>query len=472
MKRSRIVHIFSLFLIFLFVSPFFASADDADVPGKAGIGTIVPPRVILEVAVPADTGSTVTVPMKPGNAVAPPEEAAGNLELRDESPVAATAPEQAAAEASTASLIGNYDQNKTASKAVKENLGLFSTRIREKFSQWLSRSGKYLHLMKDILKKKDIPEDMVFLSLIESGFNPYAYSIARAAGPWQFIASTARRYGLEINWWKDERRDPIKSTEAAADYLKDLYGMFGSWNLAMAAYNAGEGKIDRALKRSNADNYWDLLATRHIREETKEYVPKFIAASLIAHNPEDFGFDDIQYNQPMRYDEVVIDSPIDLDVAAECADTDLDTIKKLNPELRRWCTPPDVSHYVLRVPEGTKKTFVKKLADIPDDERFTIERYKVKKGDTFRRIARKTGIPASVILALNSTEKVLPLRAGSNIYLPPKGMLTLDADDKASARKVSYVRKVSHMGKKKRVSAKRRSTRHSKHSKRRHGRKA
>jgi membrane-bound lytic murein transglycosylase D len=472
MKRSGMVHIFSLFLVFLFFSPFLASADDTVVPGKAGIGTIVPPKAILEVAVPAETHSAVTVPMKPGNAAAVPEKAAGDVVLQDEDPVAAAAPEQASAAAPSASIIDNYDQNKTASKAVKENLGLFSTRIREKFSRWLSRSGKYLDLMKDILKKKDIPEDMVFLSLIESGFNPYAYSIARAAGPWQFIASTARRYGLEINWWKDERRDPVKSTEAAADYLKDLYGMFGSWNLAMAAYNAGEGKIIKALKRSNADDYWDLLATRHIREETKEYVPKFIAASLIANNPKDFGFDDIQYNQPMRYDEVEIDAPVDLEVAAECADTDLDTIKKLNPELRRWCTPPDVSRYVLRIPEGTKETFLKKLADIPDDERFTIERYKVKKGDTFGRIARKTGIPASVILALNSTEKVLPLRTGSKIYLPPKGMLTLDADDRASAKKVSYIRKVSHKARKKRVSAKRKASRHSRHSKRRHGRRA
>jgi membrane-bound lytic murein transglycosylase D len=463
MKRLRMAQIFSLFLIFLLFSPFIASADDAAVPGTAGIGIIVPPKAFFEVV--PETDATATVPMKPGNAVSAPAKVVGNIVLRDKSPTVAAVPEQAAATV-TASVIDNYDQNKAASKAVEQKLGLFSTTIREKFSQWLSRSGKYLDLMKDILKKKDIPEDMVFLSLIESGFNPYAYSIARAAGPWQFIASTARRYGLEINWWKDERRDPIKSTEAAADYLKDLYGMFGSWNLAMAAYNAGEGKIIKALRRSNADDYWDLLGTRHIREETKEYVPKFIAASLIANNPKDFGFDDIQYNRPMRYDEVKVEAPIDLSVAAECAGTDLDTIKKLNPELRRWCTPPDVPHYALRIPEGTKETFLKNLANIPDEQRFTIDRYKVKKGDTFRRIARKTGIPASVILALNSTEKILPLRAGSSIYLPPKKMLTLDAGDRALARKVSYVRKVSHKKKRKRIHSKRGVSRRVRHAKR------
>jgi len=331
-----------------------------------------------------------------------------------------------------------YHANAVASKAVEKNLGFFSTRIRDKFSLWLSRSGKYLDLMKDILRQKDVPEDMVFLSLIESGFNPYAYSVARAAGPWQFIASTGRRYGLEITWWKDERRDPIKSTAAAADYLKDLYGMFGSWNLAMAAYNAGEGKILRAMKKSKADDYWDLLGTKHIKTETKEYVPKFIAASLIAANPGDFGFEDIEYNQPMKYDEVELDSPIDLAVAAECAGTELDALKKLNPELRRWCTPPDAAHYSLRIPEGAKENFLQNLASVPDEERFTIERYKVKKGDTFKKITKRTGVPESVILSLNSMERIMPLKVGSTIYLPPHALVTLDADDKALMKKVSY----------------------------------
>ena len=335
-------------------------------------------------------------------------------------------------------VIAPYDSNKVASRAVEKSLGLFSTNIKERFSLWLSRSGQYLDLMKDILRKKDVPEDIVFLSLIESGFNPYAYSIARAAGPWQFISSTAKRYGLEIDWWKDERRDPVKSTEAAAHYLKDLYGMFGSWNLAMAAYNAGEGRILKAMKRSKADDYWDLLNTKHIRTETKEYVPRFIAASLIATNPKDFGFENIEYHQPMSYDEVALDSPVDLAVVAECAGTDLDVIKKLNPELRRWCTPPDVPTYTLRIPEGTKDRFTEKLSLIPEEERFTIERYTVKKGDTFKKIAKMTGVPESVILSLNAMEKIMPLKVGSSIYLPPKGLYSPDTHDKASAKKAAF----------------------------------
>jgi membrane-bound lytic murein transglycosylase D len=350
-----------------------------------------------------------------------------------------------------------YNSNALASKAVERNIGLFSKTIKDRFSLWLSRSGKYLEMMKEILRQNDVPENIVFLSLIESGFSPNAYSVAQAAGPWQFIASTARRYGLEINWWKDERRDPVKSTGAAASYLKDLYKMFGSWNLAMAAYNAGEGKILKAMKRSNADNYWALLETKHIKPETKEYVPRFIAASLIAKNPQDFGFEEIQYHEPLSFDEVELDSPLDLSVAAECAGTTVEEIKRLNPELRRWCTPPDVSSYSLKIPAGTKDQFSEALASIPENERFTIERYTVKKGETFSRIARKTGIPVPVILSLNSMEKIMPLTAGSTVYLPPKGLYTLDHQDRSLIKKASYHRAPSKKRTVRKVSAKKRS---------------
>lgn len=367
--------------------------------------------------------------------------------------------QQEAAPAAKNLLIAGYDTNAVASRAVERNLGLFSKHIRERFSLYLTRSGRYLDLMKEILRKKEVPEDIVILSLIESGFNPNAYSIARAAGPWQFIASTAKRYGLEIDWWKDERRDPVKSTEAAADYLKDLYSMFGSWDLAMAAYNAGEGKIMKALRRSKSDDYWDLLGTRHIRPETKEYVPRFIAASLIAANPAEFGFDDIEYHEPLSYDEVVVTEPMDLAVAAQCAGTDLDTIKRLNPELRRWCTPPDADTYKLRIPSGTKETFLEKLAAVPEDERFTIEHYAVQNGDTLKKIARKTGVPEQVILSLNAMEKMMPLRPGSKIYLPPKGLYVMDAHDRGQLKKASIHKRKGTAKKKGKIKIKARAKR-------------
>jgi membrane-bound lytic murein transglycosylase D len=345
-------------------------------------------------------------------------------------------------------IVSDYSSNEVAVRAVEKNITLFSERIKERFSLWLSRSGKYMELMKEILRGENIPEEIVFIPLIESGFNPYACSPARAVGYWQFIASTAKKYGLKINWWMDERRDPVKSTMAAANYFKDLYEMFGSWNLAMAAYNAGEGKILKAISKTNTDDYWSLLDTKYIRSETKDYVPKFIAASMIANSPEDFGFQELEYHSPLDYDEVVIELPLDLRVVADCAETTLSVIKELNPELRRWCTPPDVSEYTLRIPEGKKDVFFENLSLVPQEERFSIDTYTVKKGDTFKKISRRTGVPVQVVLDLNSTEKIIPLRSGREIYLPPKGKFVLDRDDRAAIKKASFKGKKKSFSKK------------------------
>ena len=334
-------------------------------------------------------------------------------------------------------VTAQYASSPVATKAIDRNISLFTERIKERFSLYLQRSGKYLTLMKEILKAKNVPEDIAFLPLIESGFNPNAYSVARAVGPWQFIASTARNYGLTIDWWRDERKDPVKSTEAAAHYLKDLYEMFGSWNLAMAAYNAGEGKILRALNRTKSDNYWALLSTRHIKKETKEYVPRFIAATLIATNPHEYGFADLDYHPPLRYDEVVLDRPIDLDIAAQCAETSLDMIKELNPEIRRWSTPANVSSYALRIPYGKMEIFTENLSKIPEEERFSVSMYTIKKGDTIKNISTKTGIPVSVIQELNDDGNGLKnLKAGKTISLPPKEKLCFDRDDREGKRSV------------------------------------
>jgi membrane-bound lytic murein transglycosylase D len=359
--------------------------------------------------------------------------------LPDEQPVISSLPDERLRD--SLGLVPDNVHNEIALEAIERNITLFSGKIRERFSLWLSRSGKYLDLMKDILKEQNVPEEIVFLPLIESGFSPYAYSPARAAGYWQFIASTAKRYGLEINWWRDERRDPVKSTVAAANYLSDLYEMFGSWNLAMAAYNAGEGKIMRALNRSKSDNYWALLNTKYIKNETKNYVPKFIAASMIAHSPQQYGFDDFEYHPPLNYEQVTVNSPLDLDIAADCAETSVEKIKELNPELRRWCTPPGMFEYALKIPEGKKDVFLENLSRIPEEQRFSVDRYTVKKGDTFKKISKKTGVPAQVILDLNDMVRIMPLKAGTELFLPPKDKLILDADDRVSVKKASYKQK-------------------------------
>jgi len=341
-----------------------------------------------------------------------------------------------------------YSSNEYAVEAVKKNIALFTGKMRERFSVWLSRSGKYIELMKGILREKDIPEEIVFLPLIESGFSPYAYSPQRAAGYWQFIASTAKNYGLEIDWWKDERRDPVKSTMAAGDYLKYLYDIFGSWNLAMAAYNAGEGKILRALSKTKSDDYWDLQKTKYIKSETKNYVPKFIAASLIANSPHEFGFEDLEYLPPLNYDTVILESPVDLEIAAQCAETSLDVIKELNPELKRWCTPPDVKGYLLKIPGGTEDIFIQNLSEIPEEQRFTADKYTVKRGDTLIKIAKKRLVPVEVIRDLNAGIKSDILRTGEEIFLPPEGKYTSDRDDNVSIKKSSYGKKQNVAGQK------------------------
>ena len=337
----------------------------------------------------------------------------------------------------------SYKSNETAVKAIDKNISLFKDRIRERFSIWLERSAKYIEIMKDVLKEKKMPEELVFLPIVESGFNLNAYSRARAVGPWQFIAATAKRYGLVIDWWRDERKDPIKSTGAAADYLKDLYGMFGSWKLALAAYNAGEGKIMRAIKKTGAEDYWALLHTKQIRAETKEYVPRYIAAAMIANTPEEYGFYNLVYHEPLEYDEVTLSSPADIEVIAKCAESTVEEIRSLNPELRRWSTPPNVPNYAIRIPAGTTDSFLANLESIPAEERFSVDIYTVKKGDTIKKIASKAGVPAAAIIAMNSLSGIESLESGEKIKIPPKGKYHDDMDDKMTARKASYKKRAA-----------------------------
>ena len=235
-----------------------------------------------------------------------------------------------------------YDIPIVINAAVEQHMKYFQKTIPKRFKMWLERSGRFTPMMRAILKEHDMPEDLVYLALIESGFNCSAYSRAAAVGPWQFIRGTGRRYGLRIDYWVDERRDPVKSTHAAAKYLGDLYAEFGSWYLAAAGYNAGEGKVRRALKRYNADDFWSISQGRryYLKRETRQYVPKMIAAAIIAKNPEKYGFKEIRYWEPLAYDTVKVHSGTSLGVAAKLAGIQTKELVQLNPELRRWCTPP------------------------------------------------------------------------------------------------------------------------------------
>jgi membrane-bound lytic murein transglycosylase D len=303
-------------------------------------------------------------------------------------------------------------------KAVKRRIDYYSGNNKKSFSKYLSRAGRYIDLMVAILSEKGLPIELAYLPLIESGFDTHAYSPKRAAGPWQFIPATARTFGLKIDWWIDERRDPVKSTRAAAEYLLNLHEKFDNWNLALAAYNTGEGRVSNAIKKVKKSSFWRIRKTRYIARETKNYVPSFIAAASIAIAPESFGFHEIERQEPLRYDTVEIETPMDLAVAAQLTGVKTSVIKELNPELRRWCTPPNVASYTLKIPEGTKDMFLAGLSNTEDSELFYVELYKVKSGDTVWEIARRLGTQIQAITAVNSLGKKALIVAGKTILVP------------------------------------------------------
>jgi membrane-bound lytic murein transglycosylase D len=319
-----------------------------------------------------------------------------------------------------------YDIPIVINSRVEYFIDYFQTRVPKRFKIWLSRSGRYLPMMRAILKKHGLPEDLVYLALIESGFSCQAYSRAHAVGPWQFIRGTGRRYGLTINYWVDERRDPVKSTHAAARYLKDLHDEFGSWYLAAAAYNAGEAKIRRALKRYKADNFWSISQGRryYLKRETRQYVPKMIAAAIIAKEPEKYGFTGIVYEKPMAFDVVEVHPGTSLGVAAKLAGLSSRQLHDLNPELRRWAVPPNGGKYLLRIPPGRKASFEAAYAKLPTPQRrarIGAVTVRVHRGDTLGRIARMHGVKLHDLMAMNPNLNPRRLRIGQKVVVPPKG---------------------------------------------------
>ena len=226
-------------------------------------------------------------------------------------------------------------------KQVRAYLVYFSTERKAVITRYLARSSRYLPMIKEVFKEAGLPEDMAYLAMIESGFNNKAYSPAAASGMWQFIKGTGLRYGLAIDGYVDERRDPEKATRAAAQYLLDLYKQFGSWYLAAASYNCGEGRVQRELNQSNHKNFWELSANMCLPTETKNYVPQMIAATIIAKNPEKFGFKNVPYLPPAKYEKVPVTETTSLTAAAVAVNVPVEEVAGLNPELLRGITPPD-----------------------------------------------------------------------------------------------------------------------------------
>jgi len=302
--------------------------------------------------------------------------------------------------------------------SVKKWIEYFLSRGRKFFESYSQRAGRYAPILSSILEKHGLPKDLIFLAMAESGFQTTAKSYASAVGPWQFMAYTGKKFGLEINWFIDERRDPIKSTHAAAKYLKFLHEEFGEWELAAAAYNAGEGKIDRAIKRYNGDSFWDLTKGRYLKAETKNYIPKIMALAIIGKNLEAFGFGDIDFHEPLDFEEIEIPSKTDLVALSEKLNLEFEELKYLNPEILTWITPPDGRNYLLRVPVGYKRVF-ENCCDSQEYIASNFEYYTVAKhGQNLKHVAQKYRIRPEVLFDLNDLEAGRSLKEGTQICLP------------------------------------------------------
>ena len=311
-----------------------------------------------------------------------------------------------------------YDIPLADHKLVDVYIDYFSGRGRKFFRRWLARADRYKPIMQPILRKHGLPEDTIYLAMIESGFVAHAYSTAAASGFWQFIASTGRTYELRQTPWVDERRDFIKATHSAARFLTDLHRRFGDWHLAWAAYNAGGGRISRLMKRSGKTTYWELIdVKRGLAKETQHYVPKIIAAAIIAKNRKHFGFHEVEALPSLGWDEVPVDGAVELRRVAEHLGVSLRDLKTLNPSLLYDLTPPG-RNFTLRVPEGRGEKTQAWLASLPAHERFRYNQHVVARGDTLWKIADALDTTVAAVQQFNGIDDPRSLRPGQRLLVP------------------------------------------------------
>ncbi len=276
----------------------------------------------------------------------------------------------------------------------------FTGKGRKHFMNYTQRAGRYAPVLSKIMADNGLPRDLIYLAMAESGFQNHARSWAKAVGPWQFMPATGKKFGLNIDWFVDERRDPLKASIAAANYLKTLHNLFGSWELATAGYNAGEGKIARAIRMYRTKDFWKITKGRYLRPETKNYVPKIMALAIIGKNLDVFGFHEINFEKALDYEEIMVKGNSDLYELAQVLELDFEEVKRYNPEIVRWQIPPYVETYPLRIPVGVKESW-----DEYDDKNSVLaDSYKtyVSKGpSTFRHISQKFKVPVDVLEELN-----------------------------------------------------------------------
>lgn len=317
----------------------------------------------------------------------------------------------------------DLDYNEYVEKWIK----YFQGRGRPYMESYLQRSGRYLPMMKNVLRENGLPEDLVYIALIESGFSPKAHSRANAVGYWQFIRSTGKRFGLQIDTFTDERRDPVLSTRAAAEYFKALHNLLGSWHLSMAAYNVGEMRVKRAVTRYYTKDFWALIKKRRaLPAETRNYVPKFIAAALIAKDPAKYGFTDIEYADPLSYDTVALQSPISITKLAANLNVDPEELQLLNPKFRTDFVPISRGgETVVRIPVGRASDAMAALSMSVTTQPKVLQAeyyfYRIRRGDTLSTIARKHRTTVSQLRRLNDLSNRTMLRVGRSLKVPDQG---------------------------------------------------
>ncbi len=301
---------------------------------------------------------------------------------------------------------------------VENAIKFYRTKGHKVFSKWLKRAEEAIPYYTRILREEGMPEEIVYLAMIESGFSPRAYSRAHASGPWQFISSTARIYDLKVGYWYDERRDLDKSTRAACRYLKKLYNEFDDWYLAFAAYNCGEGRVRRAIRRSKKDDYWGVR--RHLPRQTREYVPSMLAARIIGQNPEKYGFDPLVFRDTKETKTGTVKGCVSIKEVAKAAGASTSVIKNLNPALKRDCTPPGVDEYEVLIPIDANENFNELIAKAPRLERSEWIRHRIRSGESLSTIAAKYGTSMRAIMSIPSNKLRNPhkIRAGKYLLIP------------------------------------------------------
>jgi len=317
---------------------------------------------------------------------------------------------------------GTYDIPILVNEPVLRLLAAFQNKFSGVISRGLARSGRYMEMIHRIFEEEGIPKDLAQIALIESSFITHARSPMRAHGIWQFMPRTGRQYGLSSNAIVDERSDPEKSTRAAARHLSYLYELFKDWYLAMAAYNAGEGKILRALQRTNAKDFWELASSGAIRPQTENYVPAVIAATLIAHNPVHYGFE-VEYEPPFEYEAVNLDRPVHLRHLSDGEEIRLEELQRLNPELRTAITPREPQGYELKVPVGSRERVLLAFAAAPTASFPVARRHVVRKGETLSRIARRYRVSVTALASANSLSKRSRLARGRVLVVPGRSLV-------------------------------------------------